>query len=333
MSREDRLDQLQPSPGPQRGGVETGPSAGTLALPTGVVLATHRGGCEVRMPDDTVRRCSIRRTTRSPAPNCEPPVVVGDTVRVSAPQQGEGSVEHVEPRRTQLDRAHPSDERRGTPRRQVLVANPDLCVLVCALEDPPLRPGLIDRFLVGTACANLPVLLVFNKCDLVPDETEVERVYRGLGVTCLRTSAERGDGVEALRAALAGKRAVLTGHSGVGKSSLLAALDPDIAVWVSDVNPVTGRGRHTTSNARLYRLAGGIELVDAPGIREFEPTAIDRGTLAAWFPELLRAAASCHFTPCSHTHEPDCAVKDGIGRGEIAQFRVDSYTRLLATAR
>lgn len=326
--REDRVDELG-QPGKALGGIqESAPDKETDGLPTGIVLTLHRGACEVEMEDGEVLRCVIRRTLKSPVPRADPPVVVGDVVRVLTVGNGEGAVEAVDPRRNQLDREHPADEGRDHPRRQVLAANVDQLLLIVALADPEPRAGLIDRYLIGAAIADLPVVLVFNKTDLVPETTEMERVYESLGFEILRTCADTGEGLEALRAQMTGKRSVVSGHSGVGKSSLLSALDPEADIVIGEVNAVTGRGRHTTSASRLWRLAGGIEVADTPGIRAFGPSGVDAGTLAPWFPEIAAALGGCKFSPCSHIHEPECTVKDALESGAIARFRYESYCRL-----
>ncbi len=326
--REGRTDELG-QPGKALGGIqESAPDHDTAELPTGLVLTLHRGACEVEMEDGEVLRCVIRRTLKSPVLRADPPVVVGDVVRVLTVGNGEGAVESVEPRRCQLDREHPADAGRDNPRRQVLAANIDQLLLIIALADPEPRAGLIDRYLIGAAIAELPVVLVFNKSDLVPEITEMERVYESLGFEVLRTCADTGDGLEQLRTQMAGKRSVVSGHSGVGKSSLLSALDPAVEIVIGEVNAVTGRGRHTTSASRLWRLAGGIEVVDTPGIRAFGPSGVDASTLAPWFPEIAAALGGCKFSPCSHMHEPQCTVKDALESGAIARFRYESYCRL-----
>ncbi|MHC5019870.1 MAG: ribosome small subunit-dependent GTPase A [Planctomycetota bacterium] len=326
--REDRVDELG-QPGKALGGIqESAPDKDTTGLQTGTVLTLHRGACEVEVEDGAVWRCAIRRTLKSPAKRCDPPVVVGDVVHLLEVSEGEGVVEAVEPRRNQLDREHPADAHRDDPRRQVLAANVDQLLLVVALADPEPRPGLIDRYLVGAAIADLPVVLVLNKIDLVPEITELERVYRNLGLDVVRTCAESGEGVEELRSRMAGKRSVVSGHSGVGKSSLLSALDPEAEIVIGEVNEVTGRGRHTTSTSRLWRLQGGIEVADTPGIRAFGPSGVDAGTLAGWFPEIAAVLGGCKFSPCSHIHEPECTVKEALEQGAIARFRYESYCRL-----
>lgn len=327
-AREDRDDDLG-TRARQAGGIETSaPAPDVTCLPLGTVRTLFRGTCDVRLDDGRVLRCAVRRTLRPPVPDTEPPVVVGDRVRVLEVSPGEGAVELVEPRRTQLDREHPADAGKARPRRQVLAANVDQLLLVVALAEPEPRAGLIDRYLIGAAIAGLPAVLVFNKCDLVPEPTELERVYERLGTSMLRTSATRGDGVDTLRARLAGRRSVFSGHSGVGKTSLLGALDADADLMVADVNPVTGRGRHTTSSATLITLAGGIEVCDTPGIRAFSPSGVDAFTLAPWFPEIGAEIGACRFSPCSHTHEPDCGVRAAVEAGRVARCRYDSYCRL-----
>ncbi|HWP35622.1 MAG TPA: ribosome small subunit-dependent GTPase A [Thermodesulfobacteriota bacterium] len=252
-------------------------------------------------------------------------VVVGD--RVDVEPRGDRLVAvRVHPRRTVL-------RRREGAGVQILAANVELLVIVTAVG-PQFRPGLIDRMLVAADVDGIEPLIVLNKIDLDgrdPAVAGAER-YRRLGYRLLATSAVTGEGLPALAAALAGRVSVLAGHSGVGKSSLLNALAPGADRAVAEVNPVTGKGRHTTSVAEGYPFAGGV-LIDLPGLREFGLAGVAPHRLAGAFPELRAAAAGCRFADCLHEVEPDCAVRRAVERGEIAPQRYDSYLRMLASLR
>ncbi len=327
-SREDRDESAATSAAP-RGAKEEAIAPPDLSkLARGTVRLLMRGVCEVLADDGRPFRCVIRRTLLPPDPGTDPPAVVGDAVRFSEAGPGEGAIEGVEPRKSRLFRVHPQDEGKPLPRLQVLAANVDQVAIVASLREPDLRPGLVDRYLVGAAVSEIPALLVLNKVDLEPGSTPEEATWRALGLRVFRTSAALGEGIEELRAAMAGKRTVLGGHSGVGKSSLMAALDPDLEVIVSDVNPITGKGRHTTSSAHLLRLAGGIEVVDTPGIREFALAGLDADDVGLYFPEIAALAAGCHYPLCAHLHEPRCSVRAAVDDGRVARFRFESYEKI-----
>ncbi|MCI0340478.1 MAG: ribosome small subunit-dependent GTPase A [Planctomycetales bacterium] len=327
-SREERDESAATRAAP-RGAKEEAIAPPDLSrLPRGTVLMLMKGVCQVRSDEGRTLRCVIRRTLLPPDPGTDPPAVVGDSVRFTEDAPGDGAIEGVEPRKSRLFRVHPQDEGKPLPRLQVLAANVDQVAIVASLREPDLRPGLVDRYLVGAAVSEIPSLLVLNKADLAPDPGPEEAAWRALGIPILRTSALEGTGIAELRAQLAGRRTVLGGHSGVGKSSLMAALDPDLEVIVSDVNPITGKGRHTTSSAHLLRLAGGMEVVDTPGIREFALAGLDADDVGLYFPDIAALAPGCHFTPCTHLHEPQCAVRGAVESGQVARFRFESYEKI-----
>lgn len=261
-------------------------------------------------------------------------VAVGDTVDVIIPltlgnEAYEAMVERVAPRRSEFRRLHPSGRA-----IQTLSANVDRIVIVASADAPPFRPGFVDRVLVCALSSHLPAVLVLNKSDLgvkAADE-ELLAVYRGLGVEVLVVSALKGEGLEALRARLRVGRSVLCGHSGVGKSSLLTALAPELhdEIRVGEISGYTGRGTHTTTHARLYQLSWG-EVIDTPGIREFTPADTDRKNLWGWFPEIAARREACGFSDCTHLHEDRCAVLSAVARGEIHPRRHESYARIYET--
>jgi ribosome biogenesis GTPase len=217
---------------------------------------------------------------------------------------------------------------------QTLSANVDRIVIVSSADEPPFRPGFVDRVLVCALSSHLPAALVLNKSDLgvKPADQELLQVYRDLDVDVLVTSALKGEGLEALRNLLSSGRTVLCGHSGVGKSSLLIALDPqrDGEIRVGEISDYTGRGTHTTTHAKLYQFPWG-ETIDTPGIREFTPADTDRKNLWGWFPEIAARRDACGFSDCTHLHEKNCAVLTALAQGEIHPRRHESYARIYET--
>ena len=256
-------------------------------------------------------------------------LAVGDDVMLE--RAGEGlRVAAVLPRRSLLTRADPHVARR----RRAIAANIDLVVVVVAAEAPPLHPRLIDRYLVAVEQSGALPALVVNKIDLPGEERRHEilarlQPYRSLGIPVLPCSAELGEGIEEVRAALAGTTCVFVGQSGVGKSSLLNALDGGAGAQTGAVRDGDGRGRHTTTFSALYELPGGIRVIDTPGIRRFSPEDAGQADIAAGFAEIGEHAAGCRFRDCTHAHEPGCAVLRAVAAGAIPRSRYASYLKLL----
>ncbi|MDJ0521232.1 MAG: ribosome small subunit-dependent GTPase A [Planctomycetota bacterium] len=253
------------------------------------------------------------------------PVAVGDRVHVIRTQEDRGAVESIEPRRSTLSRPA---ARRGHV-EHVMAANVDRVVIVSALLDPPFNPALVDRVLAVVEFSHLEALLVVNKMDLGDEPPPETALYEALGYPVLCTSALTGHGIEELRAELVGRTSVVTGHSGVGKSSLLNAVQSDLGIAVGEVNPVTGRGTHTTTAALWHRLEGGGAVIDTAGVREFGLFGIPKRDLPWLFKDIALFAPDCRYPDCSHTHEPHCAVQEALVEGELPPFRFDSYLKIL----
>jgi ribosome biogenesis GTPase / thiamine phosphate phosphatase len=251
-------------------------------------------------------------------------IAIGDRVLFSP---GRRRVQEVLPRRTALSRTDPHNPRL----ERVIAANVDIVVNVVSLKSPPLRPGLIDRYLIAIGKSGAEPLLCVNKIDLLtsPDELEPLRPYQDLGLTVITCSATTGEGLDALSEALADKTCVFAGHSGVGKSSLLNALDPRLDVTTSTVSEANEKGRHTTTSSALYHLPNGAIVIDTPGIREFGLWDVSQADLGRYYRDF--AGHNCAFSDCKHTHEPDCGVKQAVAAGKIATIRYEGYLRILTS--
>lgn len=265
----------------------------------------------------------VRATLRKRAKRGSPKVVVGDRVSLESGGEDAWAIAEVDERASVLARRVPG----GRGLRPV-VANVDQVVVVTAAKDPDPVPQLVDRLLVVAEAHHLPALVVVNKTDLGHGGALAERFHRA-GYPVLLTSALRGDGLEALRGALAGRESVVTGPSGAGKSSLLNALHPGFRLRTGAVSEKVGRGRHTTVSAVMLPFDGGF-VVDTPGFSEVGLWGVEPGDLGACFPEVRERAGGCRFGDCRHRTEPGCAVLAAVEAGEVPADRHASYLALLA---
>lgn len=259
-------------------------------------------------------------------------VAVGDRVTVSVNDDGTGTVESIAERRTVLSRTRTSAEARHvlTDQEQVLVANPDQVVFVFSIKKPSSSPRKLDRFLVIAEMNQLPAIICINKMDLsdMQEARDQFSLYEKIGYRVIYTSAKDGTGVAELRDCLQDKLSVLAGSSGVGKSSLLNAVEPGLGLKVLEVSKATGKGMHTTRFAQLFPLEMGGFVADTPGIRGLALFDVEPGELDAYFREIGPLVANCQFSDCSHQHEPGCAVRAALEDGRVAPERYDSYLRL-----
>jgi len=259
---------------------------------------------------------------------------VGDWVTISLNDDGTGSIESVAERQSVLSRSRPSAynvRRLAVDREQVLVANPDQIVLVFSIKKPGPSLRKLDRFLVVAELNELPAIICVNKIDLVKsidDARQMFQVYEDIGYEVLYTSAETGEGIEALAATLQGKISVLSGSSGVGKSSLLNSIQPGLGLSVNEVSLATEKGLHTTRHAEMFPLEVGGYVVDTPGIRGLALFDVEPEELDAYFREIGPLVPQCQFSDCTHRHEPGCAVITALNDGRISPARYDSYLRL-----
>jgi len=254
------------------------------------------------------------------------PIAVGDFVRVD-PASDPAGVEEVLQRRNYLGRTASSHD----PREQVLVANVDRLFLVGSLGRPGFSSNRTDRILAACAWHQIPATLVLNKIDLAREGeiAAIRATYEPAEVEVLETCAIRGEGVEDLRARLKGQVSVLYGASGAGKSSLLNALQPGLALRVGKISRYWETGKHTTNSSQLHHLDSGGWVIDTPGIRTFRLHGLVRGELRGFFREFARHQERCRFPDCTHDHEPECAVFEAVERGEVPATRYASYLEML----
>lgn len=293
----------------------------------GRVIAISSGACLVASGDATFS-CILPSTL---ARDQKSALSIGDRVTFCHHGEKNHRVRRVLPRSSVLSRPDPLNPRR----QRVIAANIDIAVHVASVIRPPLRPALVDRYLIAIERGGALPAVCVNKVDLLPDPAELQRElaplagYREMGVEVLTCSAHTGEGLAELRSLLTDKTAVFVGHSGVGKSSLLNALAPGLEAETGAVSAAHGRGQHTTTRSNLYQLSDGIEIIDTPGIREFGLWELSTQDLRSHFTDFEPFAARCRFANCSHVHEPNCGVRTAVDDGELRSMRYEAYLRIL----
>lgn len=302
---------------------------GATNLERGLVVRSQAGFYAVH-PEGKAEhepiRCRLRGKLKR-GPRRGDLVAVGDWVQFRRLPDGTGLIEKIEPRQRVLSRMAPGP--RGEY-EQVIIANPDQVVFVFACANPQPKLRMLDRFLVVAEKQEIPALIVANKVDLVPMEQAqalFER-YAEIGYPVLYTSVVTRQGLEDLKACLQQKISALAGPSGVGKSSLLNAIQPGLGLVVREVSRATGEGRHTTVVREMFPLEGGGYVADTPGLKAFSLWDVEPEELDAYFPEMRDLVAECEFSDCTHMHEPGCAVRRAVEEGRIHPERYQSYVRL-----
>ncbi len=293
----------------------------------GLIIEVSRGLCRVALDDD-VLVCDWRGALIAESTGFTNVVAVGDRVLVSPQAAGHGLVQEVLPRRSALARADSFD----THLQQILAANVDQVLIVASWLEPHFWPRLVDEYLIGAARNNLTAVLCVNKVDVAESVAEVDTavsVYRQLGHPVILTSAAAGFGLDTLGETLHSRTTVLAGLSGVGKSSLLSALDPNLNLKTQTVSEKRHEGRHTTTQAVMLPLSGGGFVVDTPGIRDFGLIGLHAADLLDFYPDVAEYAMRCRFSDCTHDHEPGCAVQTAVTHNLIHPWRIKSYTQLV----
>ncbi len=262
------------------------------------------------------------------------PIAVGDIVNIEPENEKEGSVTitNIEERRNYINRTSPANKHK----HHIIASNIDQSLLFATLKDPKTSQGFIDRFLVTAEAYHVPAIIVFNKKDVYGEKelvrlAEVDEMYTAIGYGVQAMSINTGEGVEAIVSILKDKTTLLSGHSGVGKSSFINKMFPELALRTQNVSGWSGKGLHTTTFAEMFDLPGGGRIIDTPGIRELGLVDIPKNELSHYFPEMRSLINDCQFNNCMHINEPGCAIKAAVNDGTVYMERYISYLTILET--
>ena len=272
-------------------------------------------------------QCRIRGRLRLKGVRSTNPVVVGDHVRCEQDETGDYAILDIEPRRNYVIRRASNLSRES----HIIAANIDRAVLMVTLRQPETAWEFVDRFLVTCEAYKVPVTILLSKSD-IQDPGEVARfrsIYEGIGYEVMEVAALSGEGIAQIKELLRDKVTLLSGNSGVGKSTLIQAIDPTLEVRTGEISESHHKGRHTTTFSTMYPLAEGGAVIDTPGIKGFGLIDIEDDELWHYFPEMMERSRDCRFYNCTHTHEPGCAVVEAVKAGEIALERYESYLKIL----
>jgi len=299
---------------------------------TGLVVEVSSGLCRVEIGNETFI-CSLRGNLKTQSTGYSNLIAVGDCVLISRDGNKRGVVESILPRRSVLTRPHG----RVLNLRQIVVANVDQVLIVASWREPHIWPELLDRYLIVTQRNDLKAIICINKIDLIEDQQSFNAIvqpYATLGHQFVLTSTLTREGIDELRSILSESTTVLAGLSGVGKSSLLTAVQPSLDLRTGSVAErglFQGQGRHTTTQSSLWKLENNGIVIDTPGIRDFGIAGITQTELASWYPEMEALSGKCRYADCTHTNEPECVIKAAVETGQVSQLRYKNYIEIRET--
>ncbi len=301
-------------------------------MQNGLILRSTGSWYDIRNEDGHLYKGRLKGKFKILGLKVTNPIAVGDRVQFEVEDVAENTavITDIEPRTNYIIRQSVHKTAHG----HMLAANVDQAVILATLAMPRTSLGFIDRFLITTEAFRIPTTIIFNKTDILHEEgrafqRDIMDLYGAIGYNCLETSATEGYGVEAFRQLLDQKTTLLSGHSGVGKSSLVNAIAPDLNLRTNEVSTFANKGVHTTTFAEMFELASDTYIIDTPGIKELGLVDMAKEEISHYFPEMRNRLNQCRFNNCLHVNEPGCAVKDAVAEGDIADSRYMSYLSML----
>ena len=295
----------------------------------GLVIKSTGSWYSVKTESNEVIQCRIKGKFRLKDIKTTNPVTVGDEVKIVIQEDGNGVIQEIEPRKNYIIRKSVNLSKRA----HIIAANIDMAFLVITINHPKTYTNFIDRFLVSAEAYNIPVSLIFNKIDLYNEAENntlesLIKIYSNIGFHCIKTSAKKNIGVDAVKAEMKNKTSVFSGNSGVGKSTLINLIDSHLSIKTSDISDTHNQGKHTTTFAEMHELSFGGHIIDTPGIKGLGIVDIEKEEIHHYFPEMRAIMNNCKFNNCVHINEPNCAVKEGVEAGEISESRYENYLNL-----
>jgi ribosome biogenesis GTPase len=299
---------------------------------TGTVVQSTGSWYSVLGPDGKLSQCKLKGKFKMKGIRTTNPIAVGDIVEYHLLRDEDtGLITDIKPRKNHIIRKATKLSKES----HILAANLDQAIVIVTLTEPRTSTGFIDRFLITAEAYHIPAVIIFNKIDIYDEKTrenldKLIEIYEVVGYPCLAVSARTGQNTDQVHDLLADKVSLIAGHSGVGKSALINRIQPGLDLKTQAISVVHGKGVHTTTFARMFKLSFGGFIIDTPGIKEFGLFDLDRNTLAERYPEMRALMHKCKYTNCTHLHEPGCVVKEAVEKGEISKSRYDGYLRIMA---
>ena len=299
---------------------------------SGLIIKSTGSWYNVRLNDGKVIQCRIAGKIKLDGLKTTNPIAVGDMVKIEMEdgEENRGVIKVIDPRKNYIVRQSP----RKKHQLHFLASNVDQAILIVTMREPNLKIGFIDRFLIMTEPYSIPVIIVFNKTDIYHDDdlkelAALEAIYTKIGYQTIQTSSVTKLGIEILKQTLKDKVSLIAGQSGVGKSTLVNTIEPNLELRTEEISDFSGKGQHTTTFAEMHDLSFGGQIIDTPGIKSLAFSHLEVMDIAHNFREFFAKSEECKFANCTHRNEPKCAVKNGVENGEISPVRYQNYLNLL----